>query len=134
LQRHWRRVYLWGVAALLAALVLAATAPSADLRIAVWPQGREGAAAKRVATLRCGPASGTYESPAAECKRLLAFTTNPFLPVPPATICSQIVHGPEEALVTGTFRGHRVWARFNRRDSCQNDRWNRIAFLFVPSA
>ena len=120
------------MAALLAALALVLAPPPTSLRIAVWPQGMPGA--KHVTTLQCSPPSGGYEFPAAVCKRLLAFQTNPFLPVPPGIACSQIVSGPEEALVTGTYRGRRTWARFNRRDSCQTDRWNRLSFLFVPSA
>jgi hypothetical protein len=44
-------------------------------------------------------------------------------------MCSQIFSGPQVALVTGTYRGRHVWAGFRRTDSCQTDRWNRIAFL-----
>jgi hypothetical protein len=44
-------------------------------------------------------------------------------------MCSQIFSGPQVALVTGIYRGRHVWARFRRTDSCQTDRWNRIAFL-----
>jgi hypothetical protein len=45
-------------------------------------------------------------------------------------MCTQIYGGPQEALVTGTFGGRRVWARFSRRNGCEIARWNRIAFLF----
>jgi hypothetical protein len=50
--------------------------------------------------------------------------------VPKDVFCTQIYGGPQEALVTGTYAGAKVWARFNRRDGCQTDRWNRVAFLF----
>jgi hypothetical protein len=56
-------------------------------------------------------------------------SANPFAPTPPATVCTQIYGGPQEALITGTFRGRRVWARFSRRNGCEIARWNRIAFL-----
>jgi hypothetical protein len=45
-------------------------------------------------------------------------------------VCTQIYGGPQEALVTGTVRGDRVWVRFSRRDGCEIDRWNRLAPLF----
>jgi hypothetical protein len=64
------------------------------------------------------------------CRRLAALK-QPFTPVPPDVVCTQVFAGPQEALVTGTFRGRKVWARFNRRNGCQTDRWNRHAFLFA---
>jgi hypothetical protein len=103
------------------ALVLSGT-PSADLRITVWPQGRTGAA--RVSTLHC-------PSAATACRRLGAIPGNPFAPTPPGTACTQIYGGPQEALVTGRFRGRTVWTRFSRRDGCATERWNRVAFLFA---
>ena len=43
-----------------------------------------------------------------------------------------IYGGPQVALVTGTLRGVKVWARFRRRDGCEIARWNRVAFLLGP--
>jgi hypothetical protein len=103
--------------------------PSADLRITVWPAGRGTAA--RASTLRCGPVGGTLQAAAAACRRLNAFQSNPFAPTPPGIACTQIYGGPEEGLVTGSFRGNHVWARFHRRDGCGIARWNRVAFLFA---
>ncbi len=103
--------------------------PSADLRITVWPQGRDHPA--RTRTLRCAPTRGSLPRAAAACRRLNAFADNPFAPTPPGTACSQIYGGPQEALVQGRFRGRRVWARFTRRDGCAIARWQRIAFLFA---
>ncbi len=113
----------------LVALLLGGS-PSAVLRITVWPQGRGHAA--RVATLRCNPAGGTLRTPATACRRLGAFPANPFAPTPPGLACTQIYGGPEEALVTGRFRGRRVWARFKQTDGCAVARWNRLSFLFAP--
>jgi hypothetical protein len=114
------------VAALLA---LALTgAPSTQLSITVWPQGRAHPA--RTWALRCAPAGGTLPASASACRRLGAFRGNPFLPVPSGSICTQIYGGPREALVRGTFRGRRVWAMFRRRNGCEIARWDRVAFLF----
>jgi hypothetical protein len=119
------------VVALLAAVALLAGNSHADLRIAVWPQGPQGQ--RRVWTLRCAPTGGTLPNAAAACERLSRFAANPFAPVPPRTACTDIYGGPEEALVTGTFRQWRIWARFNRRDGCQIARWKRIGFLLVTA-
>ena len=56
---------------------------------------------------------------------------SPFLPTPPATICTQIYGGPQEAFVRGTFRGRRLSTRFARRNGCEIARWDRVAFLFA---
>jgi hypothetical protein len=98
----------------------------AALSITVWPAGRDGPA--HTWTLRCGPAAGTLPHALRACTRLRALRA-PFAPVPRDVACAQIYGGPQEALVRGTFRGRRVAARFNRRDSCQTARWNRVALL-----
>ncbi len=105
-----------------------ASAPRDHLRIVVWPHGL--AATPRAArTLTCYPAGGTLPGAAGACRRLAALA-RPFAPVPAGVMCSQIVSGPQAALVTGSYGGRRIWARFRRTDSCQTERWNRIAFLF----
>jgi hypothetical protein len=133
-------VRLLGVTAiLLAALVgcgsgdgSAAAEPWARLTITVWPQGSDAGGAQRW-TLRCGPLGGTHPNRGRACKRLSALS-NPFRPVPKDVACTQIYGGPAEALVTGTFRGRKISARFNRTDGCQIERWNRVAVLFPVSA
>jgi len=107
---------------LIAAVALALSgSPATNLRVTVWPQGRGGPA--RISTLQC-------PSQTAPCSKLGALTGNPFAPVPPATVCTQIYGGKQEALVTGMFRGRRIWARFSRKNGCEIGRWNRLAFLF----
>ena len=103
------------------------SAPTTDLKITVWSQGK-GGTAKRW-TLRCNPAGGTLPRAGRACTAL-ARLENPFAPVPPDAVCTQIYGGPEEALVTGRHRGRSVWARFARTDGCHIARWNRVAFLF----
>lgn len=109
---------------LLAAILLAST----SLNITVWPNG-EGHAPKRTYTLRCAPVGGTLPQRASACTKLAALKA-PFAPVPKDMACTLIYGGPQEALVTGRFRGHSVRARFSRTDGCQIERWNRVGFLF----
>jgi hypothetical protein len=110
----------------------AAAPPTGRLTITVWPQGMEGSSARRW-TLRCGPAGGTHPNPARACARLASISA-PFRPVPADAICTQVYGGPQEALVTGTYRGRRVNARFNRVNGCEIARWNRVAVLFPIAA
>jgi hypothetical protein len=110
----------------------AAAEPWARLTITVWPEGGDAVTQQRW-TLRCGPLGGTHPNRARACARL-ADLSNPFRPVPKDALCTQIYGGPEVALVTGTFRGRQVNARFNRTDGCQIARWNRVAVLFPVSA
>ena len=114
---------------MLAALVALALSgsPSAQLTVKVWPAGPSHAA--RVWTLRCGPVGGTLPGRARGCARLGGLAA-PFAPTPPDSVCTQIYGGPHEALVRGSFRGRKVWARFSRRDGCAIARWGRLAFLF----
>jgi hypothetical protein len=112
---------------LLAAILVAST----SLNITVWPHG-EGQAGKHVYTLRCAPVGGTLPQPANACTRL-ARTRRPFAATPKNVACTQIYGGPQEALVTGRFRGALIRARFNRKDGCEIGRWNRVRFLF-PAA
>ena len=86
-----------------------------------------------ITTLRCNPAGGTVPRPADACRRLLAAGRAIFAPTPRDSICTEIYGGPQEALVTGTLRGAKIWARFRRRDGCDIARWNRVAFLLGNS-
>jgi hypothetical protein len=108
----------------LAAILVAST----SLQITVWPNG-EGHPGKRVWTLRCAPIGGTLLDRETACQRLGALKA-PFAPTPKNVACTQIYGGPQEALVTGRFRGHSVRARFNRKDGCEIARWHRVRFLF----
>jgi hypothetical protein len=92
---------------------------AAVLTITVWPQGTDGPS--RTHLLRC-PGG-------ADCARL-ARVEGPFAPVPVGIACTMIYGGPQVAVVTGTYAGRRVWARFRRTDGCQVHRWDRVSFLF----
>lgn len=108
----------------LAAILLAST----SLHVTVWPNG-QGEAPKRTYTLRCAPAAGTLPQRAAACARLARLRA-PFAQTPKNVVCTEIYGGPQEALVTGRFRGALVRAWFSRRDGCELDRWTRVWFLF----
>jgi hypothetical protein len=108
----------------LAAMLVAAT----SLQITVWPNGREHSP-KRAYTLTCAPLGGTLPHRRSACTKVAALQ-RPFAPTPRQTACSQIYGGPQEAFVVGHFRGRRIRSSFNRRNGCEIDRWNRVAFLF----
>jgi hypothetical protein len=110
----------------LAAILLAST----SLHVTVWPNGPDHA--KQSYTLRCAPLGGNLPRRAAACRQLARLKA-PFAGTPKNLACTEIYGGPQEALVTGRFRGLLVRARFNRRDGCEIERWNRVAFLF-PAA
>jgi len=106
-----------------------ATRPRTALAITFYPQGVGKPGARHYA-LRCEPAGGTVPRPVAAC-RALAALSGPFAPVPAGAICSQIALGPQEAVVTGRLRGVAVSAHLTVRDSCQIERWRRLAAV-VP--
>ena len=116
--------------ALFALTLAAAPGASADtsLRATVWPKG-DGTAGKVLRTLRCDPPAGSVPRPAAACRAVEAGGRAAFRPVPRDTACTQIYGGPAEALVTGVLDGRRVWARFNRENGCQINRWQRLVPL-----
>jgi hypothetical protein len=108
----------------LAAILVAST----SLNITVWPHGA-GNPGKHNYTLTCAPVRGTLPHRAAACTKLMK-VQNPFAPTPKGIACTQIYGGPQEALVTGRFRGNLIRAHFGRKDGCQIARWNRVQFLF----
>ena len=104
------------------------TEPAAtDLRITVWPAGRDAGNAT-VYTLKCAPARGSLARASAACTELLSMS-RPFRPVPADTFCTDVYGGPQQALVTGTLKGARVWAQFSATNGCQIARAKRISFL-----
>lgn len=108
----------------LAAILVAST----SLHITVWPNG-EGHTPKRTYTLQCAQVGGNLPHRAAACTKLAALKA-PFAPTPKDRACTQIYGGPQEALVTGRFRGHLIRAHFSRENGCEIARWNRVRFLF----
>lgn len=105
---------------------------STRLTITYWPD-RARSRAREVWTLSCNPAVGTLKRPGAACSHLSAGGLRLFAPLPKGGVCAAIYGGPQAALVVGTVQGHRVWARFQRRDGCEIERWNRLSPWLLPA-
>jgi hypothetical protein len=100
--------------------------PTSALEISVTPVGD---GPTKIWTLRCPSGGGTLPDAAHACQQL-AQIEDPFAPVPKGTACTQIYGGPQEADVTGTYRGRPVKAHFDRGNGCEIARWDKVAFLF----
>lgn len=98
--------------------------PVTSLRIVLFPEGRD-APGRREWDLRCGPTGGTLPAPAAACAAL-ADAGDPFAPVPPGTVCTEIFGGYQILEITGTLRGEPVRAMFSRTDGCQIAAFDRV--------
>jgi len=92
---------------------------TATLLVTVWPHGLDGPSTRH--RVVCPGASA--------CAQLQRVGRGAFAPVPSDAMCTEIYGGPRRALVAGSLAGRRVWARFNRSDGCQIERWSRLAFL-----
>ena len=107
--------------------------PSTQLRITYWPEGA-GEGTSRTWTLTCDPAGGTLGTLAREqnaCRRLAALR-NPFARPSPDLMCTQQYGGPDQALITGTYRGRGVWVGLGLTDGCQIARFRKLGFL-IPA-
>jgi hypothetical protein len=104
----------------------AAAAAVTALSIVVSPG--DGGAAKRW-TLTCNPAGGSLPHAAAACRKLAGLGTW-YAPIPKDAACTQLYGGDQVARVAGTYRGRRLWVRFQRRNGCEINRWARVSFLF----
>ena len=100
--------------------------PATDLEISYTPGGE---APTKIWTLRCPSGGGTLPDADQACEQL-AQVDDPFAPVPKGTACTQIYGGPQEADVTGTYRGQPVNAHFERGNGCEIARWDKVGFLF----
>jgi hypothetical protein len=67
--------------------------------------------------------AGADESPCAN------LTAEDMAPVPPATACTEIYGGPDEATLDGTIAGEPVTAIFTRANGCEIERFDRITPL-----
>ena len=114
-----------------------------ELQIVTWPKGRRPNPLARVLgerrspvgrsyikTLRCDPAGGDLPDAKEACERL-ADMDFPFAETPDDAICAERFDGPQFAVVQGVWRGETVNARFERNNSCEIARWNKLAFLFT---
>jgi hypothetical protein len=125
------------VAALLAVLLAAlgcgagaATTATTELKISYWSQGRAVGVPQKW-TLRCAPAGGTLPRPGIACQKLLGMPS-PFAPLRKDLVCTEQYGGPQVAVISGTFKGNRVWVQLQNRNGCEISRFKRLAFL-VPT-
>ena len=104
-------------------------AAATSLTITYWPQGvGEGKATKW--TLRCNPAGGTLPRAAAACRQLTA-KRDAVAPTPKDVASTEQYGGPNAAVISGTFRGKKLWTKLQARNGCEIARFQRHAFL-VP--
>ena len=104
-------------------------APGTSLQISVWAEGRGSGPADKWA-LRCDPVGGTLTRRAAACRQL-ATMKQPFAPLRDDLVCTDQYGGPQEALISGTHRGSRIWVFLTLRNGCEISRAQRLGFL-VP--
>ena len=110
---------------------VAAENPSPQIALSVQVDVGDGAVVKH--TLRCSPTSGNHPNRWAACKVLLAGGVAVLKPVPSDAMCTQVYGGAQKAVVTGTWNGKKVSAKFTRTDGCQISRWDAVKALFkVP--
>lgn len=77
----------------------------------------------------------TLPDPDAALAALERYGQDIFFPLPgPPKLCTQQYGGPQVALVTGTFRGREVNAKFQRTDGCEIARWKALAPLLGGTA
>lgn len=102
--------------------------PQTELTVTVTPSAE---AQTREWTLTCEPAGGTHPAPEAACAALHD-ASDPFEPVPPDAICTQIYGGPQTATIEGVWRGERVHASYDRTNGCEITRWDAIKAVLQP--
>ena len=102
-----------------AATAASTTAPTTELTISVY--GRLTPVVREY-RLTCDPDGGTHPQPKAACEAIRK-SPGTIKPPPPTANCYDRVFGPEHAKVSGRLFGVEVAAEFNRRNSCEEDRW-----------
>lgn len=86
--------------------------------------------------LYCHPAGGTHPEPQEACDSLDEATVwgkDPFAPVPPDALCTDVYGGPETAHVTGVWAGRPVDADYLRTNGCEISRWDAMRPLLPPT-
>jgi hypothetical protein len=107
-----------------------AAVPSTQLKITYWPAGK-GEGSSKAWTLRCEPAGGTLVRAAAACRKLAALAAlgNPFAPIRGDLMCTQQYGEPDQAQITGAYRGRRIFVGLGLTDGCQIARFRKLGFL-----
>jgi hypothetical protein len=85
-------------------------------------------------TLDCSaPADSTHPDPEAACAALAALE-EPFAPLPADVVCTEQYGGPEQAVISGAWRGDEVDLQVSRRNGCEIAQWDSLVPLLpAPS-
>jgi hypothetical protein len=81
--------------------------------------------------LTCEPVGGDHPDPEGACAAVAA-QPDPFAPIPPEAVCTQVYGGPETATVRGTHRGRPVDLGLARTDGCRMSQWDALAAVVAP--
>lgn len=84
-------------------------------------------------TLTCDPVGGDLPAAATACDNLASPNVDPFAPVPPDQLCQDVIGGPGQITVTGTWDGEAVDAQFSQRNSCETARFHDITRILAVS-
>jgi hypothetical protein len=91
-----------------------------ELTVTLDPDGPGG---EKAMTESASCEAGADGSPCA------SLTAADMAPTPPATACTEIYGGPDEATLEGTIGGEPVTATFTRANGCEIERFDRITPL-----
>lgn len=108
----------------------ASSEPTTSLEISV---SEDGTTDTQAWSLTCGPTGGTHPAPEDACAFLAETSTDPFAPVSPDMMCTEIYGGPQTARVTGQWEGEEVDAEFSRTNGCEIARWDAALPLLVET-
>jgi len=79
--------------------------------------------------LTCNPPGGDHPDPETAC-RVLAENGERALPaVPKNRMCTQVYSGPEQATISGTWKGKPVLSHLSRNNGCETARWKALIGL-----
>jgi hypothetical protein len=79
--------------------------------------------------LTCNPPGGDHPDPEAACQVLDRTGERALPPVPKNKLCTQVYGGPEQATITGTWRGKPVASKLSRVNGCETARWASLVGL-----
>lgn len=108
---------------------LAPGSPGSTLTITV----DDGAGSLTTWQLTCDPAGGDHPDPTAACEALDRYGKRVLPPVEPGRVCTQVYGGPQQATVSGTWRGTPVKSRFSLINGCEIKRWRALEGLLPPT-
>jgi hypothetical protein len=73
--------------------------------------------------LTCNPPGGDHPDPEAACVALERDGEWALAPVPKNKLCTQVYGGPEQATITGSWRGRPVSSMLSLINGCETARW-----------